>query len=123
MALEHDSDSALAIAVRNVGSQSAFGRLIGKRQSVIHDWLREQRPLPAEHVLKVEAATGISRHALRPDIYPIENTESSTVDVDAAPAAPCPPAVGADSHGTSRTHAVEAPKGALDAVSIESPRT
>lgn len=72
MALEHESDSALAMAIQIVGSQSAFGRLLGKRQSVINDWLRFERPLPAEHVLAVEAATGVSRHELRPDIYPIE---------------------------------------------------
>ncbi|MGF7202329.1 DNA-binding transcriptional regulator YdaS (Cro superfamily) [Sphingobium olei] len=41
-----------------------------KRQSVIFGWLRDNRPLPAEHVLAVEEATGISRHDLRPDIYP-----------------------------------------------------
>ena len=73
MALEHQSDSALARAVRKAGSQTAFGNLLGKRQSVVHDWLRHGRPLPAEHVLAVEAATGISRHDLRPDIYPRED--------------------------------------------------
>ncbi|SEI69110.1 DNA-binding transcriptional regulator YdaS, prophage-encoded, Cro superfamily [Sphingobium sp. AP50] len=72
MALEHDSDSALALAVRAAGSQSAFGRLLGKRQSVIFGWLRDDRPLPAEYVFTVEEATGISRHDLRPDIYPRE---------------------------------------------------
>lgn len=73
MALEHQSDSPLCLAVREAGSQSAFGRLLGKRQSVIFGWLREGRPLPAEHVLAVEQATGISRHDLRPDIYPRED--------------------------------------------------
>lgn len=73
MALEHLSDSSLAKAVRYAGSQSAFGRLIGKRQSVVFGWLRDNRPLPAEHVLAVEHATGISRHDLRPDIYPREH--------------------------------------------------
>jgi DNA-binding transcriptional regulator YdaS (Cro superfamily) len=70
MALEHESDSALAKAVRTAGSQSAFGRIIGKRQSTVHEWLKADRPLPSEFVLRVEAATGVSRHALRPDIYP-----------------------------------------------------
>lgn len=68
MALEHESDSALARAVRKAGSQSAFGRLLGKRQSVVFGWL-QRGILPAEMVLAVEAATGISRHELRPDIY------------------------------------------------------
>ncbi|WP_309660056.1 MULTISPECIES: YdaS family helix-turn-helix protein [unclassified Sphingomonas] len=70
MALEHRLESVFASAVQKAGSQSAFGRIIGKRQSVVHDWLRRGVPLPAEHVLKVEAATGISRYDLRPDIYP-----------------------------------------------------
>lgn len=30
--------------------------------------------IPAERVLAVEAATGVSRHKLRPDIYPVENS-------------------------------------------------
>lgn len=47
----------------------------------------KKRPLPPEHVLKVEAATGISRHELRPDIYPPEE--------QAAP----PPASGPEADG------------------------
>ena len=83
MAIHHESDSAFARAVRAVGSQLAFGRLIGRRQSVISDWLRDGRPLPAEYVFAVEAATGISRHDLRPDIYPR--------DLSPAPGAPSSP--------------------------------
>ena len=92
MALEHDSDAALARAVREAGSQSAFGRLIDKRQSVINGWLREERPLPAEFVLTIEAATGISRHELRPDIYPLEPPASagSRADSSAAPSGAAP---------------------------------
>ncbi|BBC72896.1 conserved hypothetical protein [Altererythrobacter sp. B11] len=81
MALEHESESALALAVRKAGSQTAFGRLIGKRQSVIHDWLRDEKPLPAEYVLAVEAATGISRHELRADIYPLAESPEPAASV------------------------------------------
>lgn len=28
-----------------------------------------QRPIPARHVLAIEAATGVSRHVLRPDVF------------------------------------------------------
>lgn len=77
MALEHETDTPLAMAVRHAGSQSAFGRLIGKRQSVIYGWLAQCRPLPAEFVLAVEAATGISRHVLRPDLYPRDDTPAT----------------------------------------------
>lgn len=78
MALEHLSDSPLSLAIRAAGSQSAFGRLIGKRQSVIFGWLRDARPLPAEHVLVIEEATGISRHDLRPDIYPRNEAQAQS---------------------------------------------
>jgi DNA-binding transcriptional regulator YdaS (Cro superfamily) len=88
MPLEHDSDSALAKAVRASGSQTAFGRLIGKRQSVIHDWLRDRKPLPAEHVFAVEGATGISRHELRPDIYPVESSGTAIPPEGTSPAVP-----------------------------------
>jgi DNA-binding transcriptional regulator YdaS (Cro superfamily) len=63
-------NQVLREAVAAVGSQSAFGRLIGVTQQAVFKWLRDCKPLPAEHVLKAEAATGISRHDLRPDLYP-----------------------------------------------------
>lgn len=77
MALEHDSDSPLALAVRQAGSQTAFGELIGKRQSVIHDWLREQEYVPAEFVLLVEEKLGIPCWELNPEIYPPEKFAQS----------------------------------------------
>ena len=76
MALEHENDSGFARAVRAAGSQTAFARLIDKRQSTVHDWLRAGI-LPAEYVLPVEAATGVSRHDLRPDLYPREESASA----------------------------------------------
>lgn len=62
--------ATLKRAVSIVGSQSATGRLLGVSQRAVWKWLSEGKHLPAEHVLKVEAATGISRHDLRPDLYP-----------------------------------------------------
>ncbi|MFZ3485308.1 transcriptional regulator [Sphingomonas sp. 3-13AW] len=53
-----------------IGSQAAMARLLGIAQPSVWKWLQAEKPLPAEHVLKVEEATGISRHDLRPDIYP-----------------------------------------------------
>jgi DNA-binding transcriptional regulator YdaS (Cro superfamily) len=47
-----------------------MARLLGIAQPSVWYWLHKAKPLPAEHVLTVEAATGISRHDLRPDIYP-----------------------------------------------------
>ena len=71
MALEHDTDSAIARAVRKAGSQSAFGRIVGKTQSSVRQWLLAgQMPADDGLVLVVERETGVSRHELRPDIYP-----------------------------------------------------
>lgn len=42
--------------------------------------LAEGRPLAPEHVLTVEAATGVSRHDLRPDIYPRDPVAPGAVE-------------------------------------------
>lgn len=52
------------------GNQSKFADAIGTSQQLVSYWLKNEKPLPAEHVLATEKATGISRHDLRPDIYP-----------------------------------------------------
>ncbi|PZU13792.1 MAG: hypothetical protein DI606_04285 [Sphingobium sp.] len=70
-----DDDSMAAAfreAVRIAGGQVLFAGLIGRTQSAVSKMLKAERPLPAENVLTVEEATGISRHDLRPDIYPRE---------------------------------------------------
>lgn len=72
MGIETHIDTPLAKAVRAVGSQSAFGRLVGKSQTSVFEAVRDRRLIWPEAVLKVEAATGISRHDLRPDLYPRE---------------------------------------------------
>lgn len=92
MALQDDLDTALARAVRIAGSQVAFGKLIGKRQSVVRDWLRYGRLLPLEHVLTIEAATGVPRHELRPDLADLvgANPVAPNQASGAVPAAPAP---------------------------------
>lgn len=79
---------ALKLAVENVGSQSAFARLCGVSQTAVWKWLQSGKRLPAEHVLPVEAATGVSRHVLRPDIYPVDPRASLPGDEDLAEGAP-----------------------------------
>ena len=69
MAIEHTLESPLARAVRAAKGQSAFGRIIGRSQSYVHGLMRDGKPLPAEEVLLAEAATGISRSELRPDLF------------------------------------------------------
>ena len=61
---------ALQLAVVLVRGQSAMGRICKKAQPTVWKWLQTSKRLPPEHVLVVEAETGISKHLLRPDIYP-----------------------------------------------------
>jgi DNA-binding transcriptional regulator YdaS (Cro superfamily) len=61
---------ALQQAVELIGSQQALGVLCDKSQAAVWKWLQTSKRLPAEYVLVVEAKTGVSRHDLRPDIYP-----------------------------------------------------
>src|SRR5258708_19788933 len=52
-------------AIRVAGGVGALARKIGICQPSISNWSR----VPAERVLAVEAATGVSRATLRPDLY------------------------------------------------------
>jgi DNA-binding transcriptional regulator YdaS (Cro superfamily) len=51
-------------------SQSAMARALGVTQPTIWHWLNKSKRVPAEFALKVEELTGVSRHDLRPDLYP-----------------------------------------------------
>lgn len=68
---------ALQNAAKTYGSQQAMADDLGVTQPAVSRWLNTSKQLPAEFVLRVEAATGVSRHHLRPDIYPIEHNPSS----------------------------------------------
>jgi TorA maturation chaperone TorD len=59
------SDQGLDEAIRAVGGVTELARRIGISQPSISNWSR----VPAERVLSVEAATGIARAVLRPDLY------------------------------------------------------
>lgn len=63
---------ALKSAIDLAGTQVEFARICGVKQPTVSLWIKHSKPLPAQCVLKVEAATGVSRHFLRPDIYPVE---------------------------------------------------
>lgn len=72
MVAEQTPYEALMSAVEAAGSQSALARLVGCSNTAVWKWCQSSKRMPAEFVLKAEAATGVSRHALRPDIYPVE---------------------------------------------------
>jgi TorA maturation chaperone TorD len=59
------SDPGLREAIRAAGGVTELARRVGVSQPSISNWSR----IPAERVLAVEAATGIARAILRPDLY------------------------------------------------------
>jgi DNA-binding transcriptional regulator YdaS (Cro superfamily) len=72
--MPHESrlETSAAKAVRAAGGQTALARKLGIAQSTVATWLARGNELPAKFVIPVEQAFGISRHDLRPDLYPLE---------------------------------------------------
>ncbi|HEY8567165.1 MAG TPA: Cro/CI family transcriptional regulator [Beijerinckiaceae bacterium] len=64
-------ESGVDLAIRAAGGVSALARLIGVAQPSVSNWQR----VPAERVIAIETATGVSRSLLRPDLYPSDMTE------------------------------------------------
>ncbi len=64
--------TALEKAVEILGSQAELARKIGKKQAHIWNWLHRDRRVPADMAMQIELATDgkVTRHELRPDIYP-----------------------------------------------------
>lgn len=49
-------------------TQAELAKKLSRNQSTVSRWLKDGPP--AEEVIRLEKLTGISRHKLRPDIYP-----------------------------------------------------
>jgi DNA-binding transcriptional regulator YdaS (Cro superfamily) len=60
---------ALLHAVDILGGQTATAKAFGVTQQAVHDWTRRGK-VPALKAIALEAASGVSRHKLRPDLYP-----------------------------------------------------
>lgn len=54
-----------------VGGEPNLAKIADVKTPTIYDW-KNSGQIPAARVIQIEAATGISRHDLRPDIYPRE---------------------------------------------------
>lgn len=63
---------ALIKCASKAGSQSAMSRDLGLSQTAVWKWFQSSKRLPAEYVLEAERLYGVSRHELRPDIYPMD---------------------------------------------------
>jgi TorA maturation chaperone TorD len=65
------ADRGLQEAIRAVGGVTELARRIGISQPSVSNWAR----VPAERVLAVESASGITRTILRPDLYAEPNLD------------------------------------------------
>lgn len=63
---------ALLLAVDRAGSLSALARKVPCSVTAVWKWVQSSKRVPEKYVLKVEAATKVPRHLLRPDIYPAD---------------------------------------------------
>lgn len=57
---------ALLKAIEKSGSVTALAEYLGIKSQAVSQWRRA----PAKRVLDIERASGVSRHELRPDLYP-----------------------------------------------------
>ncbi len=73
-------DVGLHEAIRAVGGVSELARRVGISQPSVSNWER----VPAERVLSVEAATGVDRAILRPDLFCEHSMAGSVDEVDYA---------------------------------------
>ncbi len=65
-------EDAFREALRIAGSQEALAAIVGKKQAAISKRVRGTCVARPEEVIPIEQETGVSRHDLRPDIYPVE---------------------------------------------------
>lgn len=61
-------DSALERAIKAAGGPAALARICSQHPQAVSRWRREGQP-PAKHCLAIEAATGVTRYELRPDVF------------------------------------------------------
>lgn len=55
-------------AIAAAGSQYALATALGIKSPSISGWYGRKR-IPVERCIAIEAATGVSRHDLRPDVF------------------------------------------------------
>ena len=61
---------AMRRAITVIGNKNKLAKALGIRWQAVHNW----EYVPDRRVLAVEALTGgqVTRHELRPDLYPLE---------------------------------------------------
>lgn len=64
------NSTPLERAIQAAGTGKALAELLGVTPMAVSYW--KARGVPARQAIPIEKATGISRHELRPDLYPTE---------------------------------------------------
>lgn len=68
------SKRAIKRAIRIAGGERQLAEKIGSSPQLVRYWHTfSKKGVAANMVLKVEAVTGVSRHDLRPDVFPRED--------------------------------------------------
>ncbi len=67
-----DNKQALKRAIEAAGGLAALAAPLGISAQAVSQW----DEVPPRRVLAVEKVSGVSRHELRPDLYPVESEEA-----------------------------------------------
>lgn len=65
---------AVISAIEKAGGSASLARKLNINRASVHEW-KKNRHVPAGRVLSIEKITGVSRHELRPDLYPVDSPE------------------------------------------------
>jgi DNA-binding transcriptional regulator YdaS (Cro superfamily) len=64
---------ALKAAIAQAGTEAEFARKLGVTPQAVNQW----EVAPPLRALQIERETGISRHDLCPELYPIEKADAA----------------------------------------------
>ena len=67
-------NTALEKAIAAVGTQAALAKALGVSPQHVWNWVNRDKEIPAKQAIAIERATNgeVTRHELRPDLYPDE---------------------------------------------------
>jgi DNA-binding transcriptional regulator YdaS (Cro superfamily) len=57
------------LAIEKAGGRGAVAEMFGITAEAVRQWTLADRRIPAEYILRLEEASGVSRYNLRPDVY------------------------------------------------------
>jgi DNA-binding transcriptional regulator YdaS (Cro superfamily) len=81
--MEYNIDPIVQEAIDAAGGTARLAECLGIQTSSVNSW----KGIPETRVLAVKSATGISRHKLRPGIYPIPDVVPKTAKRRTSPSA------------------------------------